>query len=61
MKHICGLECERYCCNIEGHDFNVETCNYCEIKLDDYQMAQEALEIKGDEDYEASKEKNWTS
>lgn len=30
-KHICGLECERDCCEFEGHDINSEGfCNKCE-------------------------------
>ncbi len=28
-KHICGLECERYCCDIEGHDMDDGICLHC--------------------------------
>lgn len=40
-KHICGLECEHYCCEIEGHEFDdFGMCIHC-----DYEDCSEDVEL----------------
>lgn len=47
--HICGLECERRCCEIEGHEFEHGICEHCYAEDPNFDQIAEQEEMDDSE------------